>query len=241
MNAIRKSLLTLRGAASFIDLMRHPDHLDQVFTLADSLSAANPKFLESLRDGFAQDPVGARALADKPRVGAIDMAALLRLPAGTLGRVYAEHMTKNRLDPSAIPSRPSTTDIEYVRAHLFESHDIWHAVTGFDADFAGEGGLQAFYLAQFPARLSAAILALGILNTLFYAFDERDVRMRAFVRGWLLGKRAKKFFGVDWKALWATPIDEVRAALGVDIAGVEAALPSLETARAGADAAAIAA
>jgi ubiquinone biosynthesis protein Coq4 len=30
------------------------------------------------------------------------------------------------------------------------------------------------------------------------------------VRGWLLGKRAKSLFGVEWAKLWELPLAEVR-------------------------------
>ena len=130
-------------------------------------------------------------------------------------------MLRAGLDPSALPTLEANDDSGYLRAHLYETHDIWHAVTGFHTDVAGELGLQAFYLAQIPSRLSSAILAGGFINTVAYAFPDRDARMRQIVRGWVLGKRAKNFFGVDWASLWATPLDEVRALLGVEIDAVD--------------------
>jgi ubiquinone biosynthesis protein Coq4 len=33
----------------------------------------------------------------------------------------------------------------YVLSHLYEMHDLWHAVIGFETDVAGELALQAFY------------------------------------------------------------------------------------------------
>jgi ubiquinone biosynthesis protein Coq4 len=225
MTTLKKTFMKLRAARGFFDLVKHPEHLDSVFEMADAMAAADKGPLRAMRDFFATDETGARALRDRPRIGRVDMGALAKLPRATLGREFFEHLRANDLDPSALPTRDAPDELSYIRAHLFETHDVWHVMTGFGADVAGEGGLQAFYLAQFPARLGAAILALGFLNTLLYNFDERDVRMRAFVRGWLLGKRARPFFGVDWAKLWEKPLEEVRRDLGVDIDGVEAVLP----------------
>ena len=94
----------------------------------------------------------------------------------------------NRLDLGALPSLPATTDTEYVRAHMQEVHDIWHVLTGFSTEVAGELGLQAFSLAQVGSPFAAGILTGGLANTLLYAFAERDVRMRAIVRGMAPGK-----------------------------------------------------
>ena len=137
-------------------------------------------------------------------------------------------MIGNGLDPRALPTREANDEGMYLVAHLFETHDVWHAVTGFGTDVAGELGLQAFYFAQFPARLSTALVAGGLLNTLLFAFDQRDARMHAIVRGWLLGKRARPLFGVRWNELWVTPMENVRRGLAVDLVGIELELPQPE-------------
>jgi ubiquinone biosynthesis protein COQ4 len=221
-----RSFHAARAFWTAIRIVRDPNRLNEVFNLSDELvlaaSGDRKKEILSLVRG---DAAGAAALRDKPRLGKVDLAALGRLPEGTLGRVFADHMLANNLDPEALPSLTGDSDLEFVRAHLYETHDIWHVVTGFATDVPGELGLQGFYLAQFPGGLPAALLAGGLVNTLVYAFDQRDARMRAIVRGWLLGKRSKPFFGVRWAELWDKPIEEVRALLHVELLAVENALP----------------
>jgi ubiquinone biosynthesis protein COQ4 len=224
-----RSMHALKALASGFRLIRDPNRLGEVFEIADHLLAAAPLGrTQQLVAEVKRSPEGARALAEKPRVGAFDLDTLAKLPEGTLGREFADHMHKNKLDPSALPSMPGRTELEFFRAHLYETHDILHVVTGFDTDVAGELGLQAFYLAQFPGGLPPALLAGGLLNTMIYAIDQRDIRMRAIVRGWLLGKRSRPFFGVRWGELWGVPLADVRAQLGVDIASIEGSLPSTE-------------
>lgn len=206
---------TARALWSFADLVRHPDHLDRVFEISDSLSRRRTAVLEKMREHIAGDAQGAAALADKPRL-AIDLAALSALPEGTLGRVFADHMRANGLDPAALPSLPSNDELGFIRAHFYETHDVWHAVTGFRADVAGELGLQAFYAAQGPGGLPLILIAMGCLNTALYAQDEREARLDAVARGWEMGRRAMPLFGVRWDAHWTTPVDEVRRTLGVE-------------------------
>jgi ubiquinone biosynthesis protein COQ4 len=220
MNALKNRLLAARAIWSFVDLVRHPEHLDRVFEIADAMSGQKRDVLERMRDRFAMDPRGAAALRDQPRL-ALDLGALGALPEGTLGRTFADHMRANGLDPSALPTLPSTDEIQFMRAHLYETHDVWHAVTGFATDVAGELGLQAFYAAQTPGGLPLLLIAMGLLNSAIYANDDRDRRFQAVVDGWQMGKRAESLFGVRWNELWDRPVDEVRALLGVKPHAVE--------------------
>jgi ubiquinone biosynthesis protein COQ4 len=112
-------------------------------------------------------------------------------------------------------------ELDFVRAHLYETHDVWHVVTGFATDVPGELGLQAFYFAQLPGKLPTAILAAAFVNTLIKHFEEREPRMQEIVRGYLLGRQARPLFGVRWDALWSAPLAEVRAQLQLDRAAVD--------------------
>ena len=215
MKRIKDTVLLARAAYSFLDLVRHPEHLDRVFQLADALSESHTEVLEAMCQAFAEDERGAQALAEKPRLR-VDLGELSRLSAGTLGSVFADHLRKNDLDPASIPTLPADTDVAFVRAHLYETHDVWHAVTGFGADPAGELGLQAFYAAQTPGNLPLLLLAVGLLNTGLFSTADRERRMEAISRGWIMGRRARPLFGMQWDRLWARPVAEVRASLGVE-------------------------
>jgi ubiquinone biosynthesis protein Coq4 len=208
-----RALRLARAARAFVKLATDLGKLDEVFQLADGVSAAGP--LRALRDRIARDETGAAALRLRPRLRT-DLVTLRALAPGTLGREFAEHMIANQLDPADIPTLPVSDELDYVRAHLYETHDVWHVVTGFATDVRGELGLQAFYFAQLPGMLPTAILTAAFMNTLLRHFEEREARMHEIVRGYLLGRRARPLFGVGWAELWSTPLDEVRARLGID-------------------------
>lgn len=209
-----KLLSTVKLVRGALTLVRNPNRLDEVIELADEIS--RPEVMEEFVVEARKRPEAAQALAKKPRVH-IDLPAFRRLPDGTLGREFARFVDAAGIDPADLPHRPARDEHEWVRAHLFETHDIWHVVTGFGTDVAGELGLQAVYLAQLPARLAPLLLSIGFLNTFIYAFDDKDRRMDEVARGWRLGRRAKQLFGVEWDNLWTVPLSEVRARLRVQV------------------------
>lgn len=222
-----KPLQTLQAARAFVRIARNPSRLDEVFNLSDGV--VDPETMRAMAEHVRDDAGGASALVERPHVH-LDLATLRALPEGTLGRVYAELMIGNGLDPKDIPTLPARDEHEYIRAHLYETHDLWHAATGFATDVAGELGLQAFYAAQLPGRLPWAILAAGFLNTLLFAYDDRDRRLGAIARGWQLGRRSRPLFGARWDELYALPLAEVRARLGLDVDGVDAGVPARDRA-----------
>jgi ubiquinone biosynthesis protein Coq4 len=213
MNNPLKTFRMLRG---FYLLSRDPNRLEQVFEIADS--GEDMRILREVADHVSKEPQGKRAMAEMPRIGDIDLKELVKLPEGTLGRAYADFMLSNGLDPASIPipDIASDRDLRYVKAHLRETHDIWHVVTGFGPDVAGEIGLQAFYLAQLPSRLSSILVAMSFIHIATVNIGARDAIMTEVIRGWNIGKRAKQFFGVRWNEMWSMKLEDVRAMLDVE-------------------------
>src|SRR5579871_2765581 len=90
----------VKSLYSLFTLVRDPDKLGEVFEMADALGT--PKLLQPIVDGLEKDPQGKRALEEKHRLD-VDLDVLRKLPEGTLGRVFADHMIANGLDPKALP------------------------------------------------------------------------------------------------------------------------------------------
>lgn len=202
----------LRALYRLARLVQDPNRLDEVFEMADALG--KPEALNPIVEQIAKDPFVAKAFDEKHRI-VVALPALRRLPEGTLGRAFAAHMDAAKLDPSALPTLPDSDRVLYFRAHLYETHDIWHAVTGFGVDFVGELGLQGFYLAQIPGPLPSLLVAVGFVRGAIYDRHLIKPFMNELIRGWRMGESAKPFFGVKWDEMWSMPLSEVRAKLGI--------------------------
>jgi ubiquinone biosynthesis protein COQ4 len=170
---------------------------------------------QQVADELAANPATASALQERACIGPIDLRALSSLPAGTLGHAFASHCLSRGLDPNLV-SIPVQTDADFVMAHLFEVHDVWHVVTGWGNDELGEVGLGGFYLAQLGLPLIALMLVLILLNTIVRRPATLRARMDALVAGYQMGKSAEPLFGVRWDEHWSRPVSEIRRELRLD-------------------------
>jgi len=207
-----------------------PQRLDEVFVLADvtEQSERAQLLLEHLRS----DAKLSGALVDKPRLGSVDLDTLSRLPEGTLGRAYADFMRSRGLAHEDLQLVEGEGELDFLRNHLRETHDLWHVATGFDTDVAGELGVQAFYLAQFTSPLPVMLIGVGMLNALVRDMDDAGRRVQAIARGWLLGRRAEPLFGLRWAERWDQPLEELRRERSIDVGAVDAWLSELDGAEA---------
>ena len=218
MNALVRRYHALR---CYVILAKDPGRLDVVFGLREALT--DRERLAGVVAAMQDDPHYRAVLAERPRMPRVELDVLAALPMGTLGRTFADNMRAQGLDPADLPRLEAEDAESYFAAHLYETHDIWHTVTGFPTDIPGELGLQAFYAAQLAGPLPIAILSAGLMNTLLFAMHDRVARMDAIVRGWQLGRRAKPLFGRKWDTLWETPLADVRSMLALEDATSEPA------------------
>jgi ubiquinone biosynthesis protein COQ4 len=206
-----------RAGRALAALLRNPDDLPQVFTIIDSLSGTAPHRL--LRK-FKQTETGRRLLRDKPDITPLlaDRAALRAMPAGSLGRAYLAFVESENISAEGI--RAASSESEYARPEEFrylhdrlrDTHDLWHAATGYKGDVLGELALLAFILAQNWNTAIAMIVAAGVIKGFSHGASGVDV-----IRdGWRRGKSAAWLGSQDWEALLPLPLDEVRLRLGLE-------------------------
>ncbi|ADO73517.1 Coq4 family protein [Stigmatella aurantiaca] len=223
-------LRTIRVSRAALAMVQNANDPDRVFDLIEALYASSDA-AQKMVERMSRDPEIARVLQERPRLGRIDMEALARFPEGSLGRIFADHLRACGLDPNLLRVLEAADAASYVKAHLFETHDLWHVVTGFVPDPPGELGLQSFYFAQHGSRVSMGVFVVGLFFTFLRNFELCEVAMPQVVRGWLLGRRARRLFGTDWKTLLSKPLEEVRTSFGLDLNKVDGILRECENAR----------
>ena len=103
-------------------------------------------------------------------------------------------------------------------AHITETHDIWHVITGSNTSIYGEIKLEAFSFAQlYASRFWLALLAKNLLKSAVFNVENGVEYLDALTEGWLMAKQAKPVFGIQWNSLWENPLSDIRSSLNIII------------------------
>jgi ubiquinone biosynthesis protein COQ4 len=206
----------VRALQALRDLVRNPNETHHVFTVIDSLSGAAPLHMLAR---FRASASGKRLLASRSDLLPLlrDRRALEALPDGSLGRAYLAFLDRERINAeglvqASIEGRRAqrSGDFEYVASRLRDTHDLWHAVSGYHGDLYGEVALLAFSCVQTRNPGIALIVLAGLLRA-------RDPELFALVRRAIAtARRAEWLPAVEWEQLLALPLDEVRRRLRVE-------------------------
>lgn len=204
-----------RVLESFMQVVKAPygdfTHLGQL-----SEAIADDYSLQLMVEFLSRNPQGRRALQERPRLGKVELHQLHKLPENTLGYIYADHMIQNGFTPPPV-REIANDDFSFLGAHLGETHDIWHVVTGCDTNKAGEIELEAFYAAQiYASRFWLTLLAKNLLKTAIEDIELCEQHMDALATGWSRGKQARPLFGIQWNQLWKTPLEDLRTQLNLE-------------------------
>jgi ubiquinone biosynthesis protein COQ4 len=208
-----------RALRALLALSRDPDDTQHVFTVIDSMTGSRSRYL---MESFRKSELGEKLLAERRRIIPVlaDRDRLRAMPKGSLAHAYlafveSEGITADGLVEASESGRvaertPAAEDYWYVADRMRDTHDLWHAVTGYKGDVLGEVALLGFLFAQTRNPGIGAIIFAGMTQLP----KRRAVRM--VLQGMRRGASAKKLFAADWEALLPRPLDEVRRMLRVD-------------------------
>lgn len=217
-------------------LAADPDDLPQVFTIIESLSGNT---LDRIARRMKQSETGRRLMQARPDVvdRLADRAALARLPEGSLGRAYLAFVERENISADGIraagakgmtDTTPMPPPLDWVHARMRDTHDLWHAATGYAGDVLGETALLAFTFAQTWNPAIGLIIAIGLSKTIGAPKGDGAAARRTILQGFRRGLRAAWLPGQDWESMLALPVDEVRRRLSIDAPPAYAEIRSAE-------------
>lgn len=205
-------------------LVADSQRTEEVFELIDAM--AGPSDLRRF-EAFRSDPEGQALLERKPCLLAAlsDRGALRRLPEGSFGRAYADFMDGADLSADGLveasdlgnekkaAAQVGDPDLDWWGTRLRDSHDLWHVLTGYGRDEAGEVALLAFTHAQTGNRAMGLIVAVGAaIGTAQGGFGWPGYLVRARRRG----KAADRLQFAPFEDWLVRPLADVRADLGIE-------------------------
>lgn len=211
-----------RGWRALRRLIADPERTEQVFELIQAMSGRSR---ERAFRRFGRQPEGRALLAERPSLLEVlcDRERLRKLPEGSLGRAYLEFMEQDKLSAGALleasqkinaqGQRVVDPDQRWFSERLRDAHDLWHVLTGYGRDNAGEAAVLAFSYAQTRTRgIGLIVLVAAWRGPKDWSCHWQRYLLRA---GWR-GLRARPLSSARWEDLLGQPLAEVRRRLRIE-------------------------
>jgi ubiquinone biosynthesis protein COQ4 len=208
--------MTLPPNASFVTRLRIGLHALNILK-DDPGNAYYGPLLNACLDGetyaklaraWRESAAGRRLLDERPTLQGreLDLEALARLPAGTLGHEFVRYYRDNGIEPF-VTTFPIESDVDYLSKRYRETHDLLHVITGYGTDERGEMELQAFVLGNLGLRQAALILAVSVPRQIARAglsgVGAYFGKLRSAFRR---GRRSREMLSVSYEELWEQPV-----------------------------------
>ena len=170
----------------------------------------------SLAERLRGGEEGRRMLSERPSLQGkeLDLAALERLPEGTLGHEFARYFRDNKISPFET-TLELKSDVDYIGKRYRETHDLLHVLTGYNTDVMGEMELQAYALGNLGIRTAVLILVFSTLAQLKTRQASPSLsgyldRLRTAYRR---GRASQQFLDFRFEHHWETPVETLRSRL----------------------------
>src|SRR5439155_23883003 len=114
----------LRGTKGLISIVANPSNVKSFFELADGLRSVGGFEARCLRY-MRSIPENAALMDERYSPPPPDLAALARLPEGSLGKRLADHLAQRNLDADFYPKKTVRDEASYTSMRMRSTHDIW--------------------------------------------------------------------------------------------------------------------
>lgn len=213
MSRFAELLRSLNNLKLLAAIGRSGGDLSSVADLVDSF-LDSPQMADCVRR-FRAIP-GGSALMDSrypPLQPAIDQ--LIELPAGSLGRRYAELIQSLGYDPEFFRPRTIDSEAQWLTQRVATTHDIHHVICGFGTAPAGESGVLAVTAAQIGFPAYVLLTSAGPLAAFRFQVERYESLSRAISHGHAIARQAQCLALVRWEEGWDKPISQWRQELGI--------------------------
>jgi len=199
--------LILAGGSSIISLTA-PWRGDMVAVSGEVLPGTETA-LRSLHDKMVGSEEGARVLSERPLITAASTASLHRLPAGTVGRTYADWMKGYNYSPDdRCPVQfVDDPDLAYVMTRYRQTHDLTHAVLGMPTTMVGEVVVKMVEGMQ--TGLPMCVLG-GILGPVRFTDRQREQYRKLLPWVESTGAEAELFLNVFYENRWEQDLQDFK-------------------------------
>lgn len=207
----------LRALKALRRLIADKDDTGQVFEIMNALSGSS---IKRGYDKLLDHPHGGVAAYERPELADLlqDREMLKALPDGSLGRAYLAFIEEQDFSAYGLAGESQKVEdslIEVAHPHawyarrLRDIHDLWHVITGYEADALGEACLVAFSYSQTRSKGFGLIGLAAAVQ--FMRAKTGYPAARSIMRAFKDGRKAAWLPGLDYQSVLSMPLEELRA------------------------------
>ncbi len=204
-----------KGRLNFLRIVRDPNDTPAVLRMNAALQkSTSPEVVMRFMERAYADPKLEAAFAANYWPALPEFPVLEAMAPGTFGRALADFINKWNLDKDLFPPPNFSSRPDYLLSRVYQAHDAWHVLTGYDPVVEDELALQAFGVGQYKQPLSLLLVSGGLLHILDTMPERAEDALAAVAKGFERGRRAKNLLTEPVLERMGDPLECVRRELG---------------------------
>ncbi len=206
---------------NFAKLVQNPTDTQRIFYINKLVtSTADPEYVEKVLKHAFSIPRFHQMWKERYCPQIPKLKDLAEFPKKSFGHEFYLHMTNLNLDPDLFPAPDLSSQASYITSRIYQAHDFWHVLTGFDTSIEQELGLQGFGVAQCKAPMSSMIIAGGLLHLLGEDPLRVNDAMEFVSRGYRLGLQSPFLLAEPILEQLDQPLDDIRKKYNLELSAV---------------------
>lgn len=215
----KDKLQQLRFARAFFRFVDNPERTEELFKMVEPQfqkpDYSHSPVLRAMADHLQTQPEFMKLWQEKYLPALPRPSELKKFPEGSLGRVYADHMLNQGLDPDFYPTMQPRSLVHYLAQRMRQTHDLWHVLTGYSTSYEDEIRLQGFTLGQIKTGFPVMVLAAGLLHTLRTRPQDATALVEAYYESYRWGCQARFLPGVRLEDRLREPLVGLQVEFGL--------------------------
>jgi ubiquinone biosynthesis protein Coq4 len=213
-----RKFYSVKAKYHFLRFMQDPTKTEDIFHMTAAYQkSTEPEQVEALLKPLLSIPELKVAYETRYWYQVPALAELNQYPEGSFGKAAADFFARGGLNIDFYPEPDFSSAESYITSRVYQAHDFWHVLTGYDTSLEGEIAIQAFMTGQNCMPLSVVIIAGALAHFIENNPERATDVMRTMSEAFQLGTRAKNLMAVPVLERLKEPLEQVRCDLNIKL------------------------
>lgn len=215
--ATYRAIHNLKAKYHFFKFVKNPTNTSSIFDMTNSFQkAAHPELVKTILKPLLENSQIKNDYENRYWPAVPSFTELKNFPTKSFGREAANFFESYQLQPDFYPAPDFSTPQNYITSRIYQAHDFWHVLTGYDTTLEHELALQAFGVGQYKQPISLTIIAGGLLNLLRHSPEKSGRVLELISQGFNRGMKAQNLLTAPVLERLGDPVEQVRKDLQIE-------------------------